>query len=466
MAADAHYLLLAWHEMYTRIAKLRDIFLTSRSDTSIAEELPPESFDALVDARFYLETISLEHIGEIKSAFSASPALRKYHYRGNPGEMNPGVFEIEHYDHLDRDDEVLHRVLTLVRIFENKGHRDLIGLHVVLDEFERLMQDEPRVKELISSHIASIISQLSIMSECLDQLHHLQPWAQKIESAIAENKFQYRAEYDKSIHHWGEINRVQKEFRTRRLLDVGNPGDGKFNYPADEVRTRETTEAMISAEAALRTFWTEANAHWRFHVGTTPAALVSHIIGDRLPHRTPPWVEPKTQNTGFRLPHDVFSNSVPFLEHSHNISKQITSNFKKLAVVEKVKKKTRGGAAVEVNSVAIANADEAETTLRTISVDKRAYKVFSSLFHSPDSKDQAGQVAWIDFLHAMTKASFGVEKLQGSAWHFTPQNKDIDRSIQIHEPHPSNKMPFKWARRCGRRLTRAFDWSRETFTLA
>jgi hypothetical protein len=36
---------------------------------------------------------------------------------------------------------------------------------------------------------------------------------------------------------------------------------------------------MIAAETALDLFWRAANAHWVRYVGTTPTALVKHIIG-------------------------------------------------------------------------------------------------------------------------------------------------------------------------------------------
>lgn len=58
---------------------------------------------------------------------------------------------------------------------------------------------------------------------------------------------------------------------------------------------------------------------------------------------------------------------------------------------------------------------------------------------------------WSQFLYAMRSASFGMEKLQGSAWQFTPHDdsdsdSDIDsgvgagkRSILFHEPHPTRE---------------------------
>jgi hypothetical protein len=66
----------------------------------------------------------------------------------------------------------------------------------------------------------------------------------------------------------------------------------------------------------------------------------------------------------------------------------------------------------------------------------------------------------------MDSAGFSAEKLQGSAWKFTPRRLDVEGSINFHEPHPSNKIAFYVARRFGRRLERAYGWKGEQFRLA
>lgn len=53
-------------------------------------------------------------------------------------------------------------------------------------------------------------------------------------------------------------------------------------------------------------------------------------------------------------------------------------------------------------------------------VDKRSLKVFSTLFFQPSQTAQSGEIAWTDFLHAMSGTAFSVQKLYGSVWQFTP----------------------------------------------
>lgn len=82
------------------------------------------------------------------------------------------------------------------------------------------------------------------------------------------------------------------------------------------------------------------------------------------------------------------------------------------------------------------------------------------------SRNQPGDTPWTDFLHAMVSTGFSAQKLQGSAWQFTPHNLDVEQPIQFHEPHPTHKLPFTWARRFGRRLARTYGWRGDMFRLA
>jgi hypothetical protein len=47
----------------------------------------------------------------------------------------------------------------------------------------------------------------------------------------------------------------------------------------------------------------------------------------------------------------------------------------------------------------------------------------------------------------------------------TPQNLDVERKINFHEPHPEKKVPFRTCRRYGRRLNRAYGWTGDMFIL-
>ncbi|KAI1247042.1 hypothetical protein MGN70_010927 [Eutypa lata] len=96
--------------------------------------------------------------------------------------------------------------------------------------------------------------------------------------------------------------------------------------------------------------------------------------------------------------------------------------------------------------------------------DQRALAVFRVLFHIPQAEAQPGEISWVDFRHAMKSVGFSIRKQYGgSAWSFTPHWEDNARSIVFHEPHPKKKIPWQIAKKHGRRLTRAYGWTGDTF---
>ncbi|KAF5245199.1 hypothetical protein FAUST_1854 [Fusarium austroamericanum] len=134
----------------------------------------------------------------------------------------------------------------------------------------------------------------------------------------------------------------------------------------------------------------------------------------------------------------------------------------------KAKIKTKGEPAKTENVVTPpVEAPEPEVVDKqpTFPVDARALKVFRALFYNPEITSSPGEIAWHDFLHAMTSTGFQAEKLYGSVWQFRPSALDFDRGIHFHEPHPKGKIGYRIARRHGRRLERAYGWHGGMFVL-
>src|SRR6202167_4940600 len=79
------------------------------------------------------------------------------------------------------------------------------------------------------------------------------------------------------------------------ITQLAMPKDGKFDYPIDKKRTKQTTEAMINAEKNLDFFWIKFDANWRRLAGKN----IDKCMGDHKPgqsgqkiKRTATWVEP------------------------------------------------------------------------------------------------------------------------------------------------------------------------------
>jgi hypothetical protein len=226
-------------------------------------------------------------------------------------------------------------------------------------------------------------------------------------------------------------------------------------------------ETLRAAEASLDAFWKVADDEFQRQAGQMPSELVEGISGERTLQRTPPWKEPDHASRTTTSPQEAEYLYMPIPNSLHDPTKQITGVFDKLAIVANEKTKTQGTGPRETGAQeVVAVPDVAEDVQPTFRLDQRAHKVFRTLFHSPMLRNQPGETPWSDFLHAMASTGFSVQKLQGSAWQFTPQNLDVEQPIQFHEPHPTHKLPFTWARRYGRRLARTYGWRGDMFCLA
>tara|TARA_R110002003_G_scaffold239_1_gene17182 strand:- start:20347 stop:20919 length:573 start_codon:yes stop_codon:yes gene_type:complete len=188
--------------------------------------------------------------------------------------------------------------------------------------------------------------------------------------------------------------------------------------------------------------------------------------------RTAPWIDAVKAEPS-KKPDE---NYHPLVGMVHSKELQITGNFDKMTIEGKNKIKTRGVGhpLLELVDAAPDQAHEIalpEEAARRYVVDKRAYKVFKTLFHVPADElgDVPRAVKWDEFKRAMARIGVAVEKLPGCAWKFTPtaaMDLDVQRGTQFNEPHPDDKILYNTARRFGRRLSRAYGWSGGSFELA
>jgi hypothetical protein len=232
-------------------------------------------------------------------------------------------------------------------------------------------------------------------------------------------------------------SRYTEVIRLRKL-------DSKYLYPVHKHHTRGQVERLRTAESSLDTVWQAADATFRQRAGTSPHEIVVDIIQERALQRTPPWVEPGFSSKNGTQSPVVESINIPFSSALHNPTKQITGGLAKLTASTNQKLKTHELARPEgdIPVAAPPLMEEPDDEQPIFYVDKRAHRVFRNLFHSPISRDQPGKIPWTDFLHAMISTGFAAQKLQGSAWQFTPRNMNVEQPIQFHEPHPEAMLPF------------------------
>lgn len=250
------------------------------------------------------------------------------------------------------------------------------------------------------------------------------------------------------------------------IVRLGKPTDKRFDYPVWKRRTKENTEIMRRSEGNLDAFCSAIDARMskesRDLAGTAGRSLLTQ---SRILQRTPEWSEPD-KSISIYLDSNVRLLLVPLSELYFQLESRTPRTLSRASnEVPTSKAKTRGTPSSTKANPTVEPGATPTDPQPTFAVDNRALKVFRTLFFTPSITTMPGEVAWTNFVHAMASAGFAAEKLYGSVWHFTPSKIDVERSIQFHEPHPSVKIPFRTARRHGRRLNRAYRWHGQVFVL-
>ncbi|KAH6994531.1 hypothetical protein EDB82DRAFT_476264 [Fusarium venenatum] len=250
---------------------------------------------------------------------------------------------------------------------------------------------------------------------------------------------------------------------------IANPTGGKFKYPYEKRRTKDTVHALRQAEANLDIVWAELERLKEANVTQfRDLALYRLLSQPRSLRMTAEWVEPEQSNKKGQpsTDYDLWFLNRPLSNLFLGESEQPTQKIDK--TTKKMKAKTKGEPSKTQNGdTRTVEVPEPETVDQqpTFAVDARALKVFRTLFFNPDVTSTPGEIAWNDFLHAMGSTGFQMEKLYGSVWNFQPTELDVERGIHFHEPHQKGKIDFQIARRHGRRLARTYGWHGEIFTL-
>ena len=169
-----------------------------------------------------------------------------------------------------------------------------ISLTLAVGELDCLIQAEPRARALVSTTFASLITELSILIQCLEQLSLYQPWASSFEHKASERLDVMETEW---MARRVPLTRIRKSFlikMTARTVELGTPVPGRLTYPAKKRRTKETMSAMRLAERNLDVFWAAVDRVLYSSVGKMRNMTAGKFLAQpRLLQRTPPWVEPE-----------------------------------------------------------------------------------------------------------------------------------------------------------------------------
>lgn len=468
-----HIELEFWSELLSQVKYLKLLHARFCAEDSTRGDLPEVYLDALLRFRLHLHQGSQKPLYDLRDSMVGSAAMRSYFVRHSSSKLdeNPITSRTECTKKLDKAQEQL---LRLLHMFLSKDDQlSLIGLPDAVDQIDRLIQGESTAKAMMSSLNISLLGDLTAFAEGMRQVDLYQRSSQVYHRQyMTENIDRAAKEYDVRTEGWARVKESLDDMAQRaRLARLGAPDDSRFYYPVGKRRTMENVNAMRAAEQNLDKFWSTVDQIFREGVGDQleRMELRGFLVDPKPLRRTPPWIEPEKGQGTSPAAKDLTGANIVFSELYLNVdrSQYLTTGRKILKENEPViKNKSRGEAMIgRIADPATVITNAPLNDHSAIAVDARALKVFHTLFFTPSISATPGEVAWTEFLHAMHSTGFIPEKLYGSVWQFAPTKLDVERSIQFHEPHPACKLPYKTARRFGRRLERAYGWTSSTFVL-
>ena len=456
---DAYKTFITWDAIFRRMTELSSSNKKYSKTISSRQALPSKLEEVLHNFIYFLHKASKDPIDKLKMGFRGSPPLRRLFVREIHAPNSTSWISKLKSDRTKEFEKTYSRYKNLC----DEHLRLLSGAHLI-DEFERSIQSDHQIKELITSWIAQVFSDLSVIIQTRQQLNMFHPSTTILDTKTDELISNYVAPFSKYQHFQKNLEQISPGL----ITELGNLSNKKFHYPSHKRRTQQSTKDMQAAEKDLDTFWEAIDRHFSDDVGESLHPAIQHLLTtDRQIQRTPDWTEPSeepketAEKESLEEPYIAISTSKDFETRTgRTILPETPSSSKHKIKTHGTTDHTEPSAVAEEP-----NQRQQHDTQPIFAVSKRASKVFSTLFHSPSQSDTPGEVAWSDFLHAMAATGFAPERLYGSVWLFTPTKLDIERSIQFHEPHPHGKIPFTTARRHGRRLNRAYGWTRDMFTL-
>jgi len=460
MLSKAYSNLILWDKLYqlsTQVETLHASCLQAKP----SEELLGIYYST-VEKLYYMLTICCGDVAELVNLYSiGSPPLRHLWSREIVPEKSSYKFEP-----VKSDDFVGRRVLSLLSratLFP----REVDFSHFGLDCLETYCARDPSARDKLSPFIEEILTPYSACIECLHQLRisSCYTWLRLYFESVHTGRVlpKWIISFIQSMESWAML--LAENSGGAVAPDLGNPTDGKFYYPSENIHTREAVEARRKAERNLDKFWRYVDNAFRKRTGYSQHVVIRRILDEGgAMRRTAPWHDPKAYGELATSP--ITFEYQAMSEIFHDATKEITGNFNRLAVAGKTKTKTHGVMNITAKGEGV-NPDAHEQPVvmskPLYHVGKDAYIVIKALFHMPNDSEPPGKIRWDQLVATLTKLGFAVEKLHGSAWQFTPKKLNSPRGIQFHEPHPSGEVPLALARRYGRRLARAYGWEAAMF---
>ncbi|XXH06128.1 hypothetical protein Hte_012573 [Hypoxylon texense] len=460
-----------WRISLERVKQFADSIMKYSKNDEI--ELDPESGNPTDLDLEYSYCSLLSHLSthiqkETKIAGIALKGSPLFRRRARAEADGNGSFKVSiDFDKLtEREGQIVFAFHNMVMPVDRRA----MDIHVSVEQFERAAQTNEG-RELVTSFLAQQFSGISIMTECLRQMQLFQPYHNLFQLSF-RSRDGWENESAKISARSHEVVSPLWNFRLSETAKKIGTALTKMKYPVDKQPSRKKVDDMRAAEKVLASFWDEVFSQLR-EKGLV-RSRIKVLYETRQPEQTPEWTEPlKAKRQGSS------STSTPKIPGSTYADQREDQTGKFTPAHTKVKVKTRPSqpAATAENRDNGDNGDNrgnrdndgdpSDTTSEgpklSDQVDKRTSKVVSALWVVEGGSQVPGQIPWTEFLHAMYRIGFGVEKLPASIWQFTPGPTIVGhltaaRPIIFHQPHPETSHSLLIMRRVGKRLEKSMAW--------
>lgn len=439
-----------WKESYETTVKIASLAEKYKTEIRVGKELPQEYLLQILILMRWIGVLGLEFGEAFRSKVWSCPSFQ---YNWVRHDLNEIITR--------RNGKDMDKLESLVCNFiDEKMVRGLKMIKLHAPRFDFLMHylaNEPKESARLSPFFQDQLSDIGMVIYIQEGLRQHLPWSINFEEqALAQaEKIGKGMRLRQLYGTWDGPKGLYEGLDSVSISKYCENPLNRFHYPFARKRTKQSVEIMRESERNLELFWEGLDTE--YSRVTSGMALDDIFAHDRTLVRTPEWVEPSTEDK----PEDV-DETLTTMERSLHTSDESTEP-PLIKPKEKVKK--RGLAAEMSPNVEIAQPIGAENVeISKKQVDARCLRVVESLFFKPNSTDAAKELSWQDFVYTMAFIGFKVQQLQGSSWYFEPgTDMNEDSSIEIHQPHPKGKHSFRVARRIGRRLSRRYGWTYDTF---
>ena len=465
MISDAFTSFQFWHHIYCLLDSMPSMDSQMRRADHTGLRLEWEEEEAWAELLIIIDFMFTVPISLLTSGLPPAPRMRGYYQWDRPLiQWNDNWATKRPLSNAERRVDLLFHGICC------HEQRNLHSLNHLVQEVQYMIDTDSEAGQLVDSWLLTHFSDLAMLSELKMRIENLEPWASTWKAIGVHSSLPVQ----QSAHRLFSLDNKIRPAMAKGCINsklLGDPTDGRFDYPATKRKNQANVKQMRYAEYCLDLFWVEIEKQVKVQCGISlDDVLDSRLLEPRELYRTPKWKET------FLLPApDTLKHETALSELDANAARlhpMSTIYDPVILLTPKTKTKTKGIAAtppVKEHLSTFTTGQEgtaAESTLLKIKVPKRAYKVLSALLPSSVESNERTEIAWDQLLQALNIIGLQPEKLYGSVWIFKPKSAgeckvEMKRSIQFHEPKEvrrGSKIPFHMVRTLGRRLKHAYGW--------